>query len=81
MTDNRRYEGQERRRATITLTPDQLDAIADKAAAKAAEKAVEILQDRAFKVVGKTVLEKLFWLAGFAVIGTYLWLNAKGIVK
>jgi 3-methyladenine DNA glycosylase Tag len=59
------------------LTEEQIDHIAE----KAAEKAVEKLMDKGFKAVGKTVVEKLFWIVGVVSLGLYFWLQAKGIVK
>ena len=54
----------------IQLSDAQIDAIAEKAAEKAFQK---IYQD-----VGKSVLTKLTWMAGAAVIGIFMWLGNSG---
>tara|TARA_R110000822_G_scaffold133279_1_gene270581 strand:- start:1 stop:189 length:189 start_codon:yes stop_codon:yes gene_type:complete len=54
----------------VQLTDAQIDAIAEKAAEKAFQK---IYQD-----VGKSVLTKLTWMAGAAVIGIFMWLGGSG---
>jgi hypothetical protein len=54
----------------VQLTDAQIDAIAEKAAEKAFQK---IYQD-----VGKSVLTKLTWMAGAAVIGIFMWLGNSG---
>jgi|TARA_R110000737_G_scaffold103970_1_gene137121 hypothetical protein len=54
----------------IQLSDAQIDAIAEKAAEKAFNK---IYHD-----VGKSVLTKLTWMAGAAVIGIFMWLGGNG---
>jgi hypothetical protein len=51
------------------LTEAELDAIAERAAKKALESV--------YADVGRSVLRKLAWLAGVAVIGLALWLVGK----
>ena len=51
----------------VQLTDSQIDAIAEKAAEKAFEKI--------YQNVGKSVLTKLAWLAGAAVVGVFMWLG------
>lgn len=51
----------------IQLTDAQIDAIAEKAAEKAFQKI--------YQNVGKSVLTKMAWLAGAAVIGLFMWLG------
>ena len=51
----------------VQLTDAQIEAIAEKAAEKAFEKI--------YQNVGKSVLTKLAWLAGAAVIGVFMWLG------
>lgn len=65
------------RRHTITLTADQLDAIAE----AAADKAVSKITDNVYKQVGKGILNKLIWLLGAFGTGVYLWMASKGLVK
>mgnify|MGYP003632869976 CR=1 FL=1 len=47
----------------IKLTEAQIDAIVDKAV------------EKTFLEVGKSVLTKMAWLAGAAVIGLFMWLG------
>jgi len=54
----------------VQLTDAQIDAIAEKAAEKAFEKI--------YQNVGKSVLTKLAWLAGAAVVGLAMWLGGHG---
>lgn len=73
MTPPADYEGPERRREPH-LTEDQIEAIAS----RAAEKAVKKMTDDAFKAVGKTVVEKLFWIVGVLAVGMFAWMQATG---
>jgi len=52
----------------VQLTDAQIDAIAEKAAEKAFEKI--------YQNVGKSVLTRLAWLAGAAVLGLFMWLGS-----
>ncbi len=65
------------RHHTITLTADQLDAIAE----AAADKAVSKITDHVYKQVGKGILNKLIWILGALGTALYLWLGTKGLVK
>lgn len=68
----REYEGPERR-ATIILTEDQLDAVAERAAAKVLEK---------FHLeVGKLTVRAVMYLLGAAGIALAGWLGLEKIVK
>lgn len=58
------YTGPERRRE-VHLTEKQIEAIAERAASKAAAKVVE----QGYQAIGKNVIQKGFWLVGAAVIG------------
>jgi tetrahydromethanopterin S-methyltransferase subunit G len=51
----------------VKLTEVQIDAIVDKA--------VEKTFQRLYQEVGKSVLTKMAWLAGAAVIGLFMWLG------
>lgn len=51
----------------VQLTDAQIDAIAEKAAEKAFTKI--------YAEVGKSVLTKLAWLTGAAVVGLFIWLG------
>ncbi len=61
----------------VQLTETQFERIAE----RAAQLAVDKLMDQGFKAVGKTVVEKLFWIVGVLALGLYMWLQAKGLVK
>ena len=50
----------------IPLTDTQIEAIAERAA--------EVALNKVYADVGKSVLKKLAWLTGAAVIGLALWL-------
>ncbi|CAB4140244.1 hypothetical protein UFOVP669_18 [uncultured Caudovirales phage] len=58
----------------VTLTDDQIDAIAEKAAAVAVSK----MTDNIYREVGKSVLNKIYFLLGAMVVGLYLTGQAKG---
>ena len=51
----------------VKLTEAQIDAIVDKA--------VEKTFQRMYQQVGKSVLTKLTWMAGAAVVGVFMWLG------
>lgn len=51
----------------VKLTEAQIDAIVDKA--------VEKTFQRLYLEVGRSVLTKMAWLAGAAVIGLFMWLG------
>ena len=57
------------------------EAVLEKIAEKAAEKAVEKLTDHLYREVGKSVVEKLFYLIGVCVVALYLWLQHKGVIS
>ena len=58
-----------------------LEKIAERAAERAAEKALEKLTDHLYREVGKSVVEKLFYLIGVCVVALYLWLQHKGVIS
>jgi hypothetical protein len=59
-----------------TLTEEQIEEIAE----RAAERAMAKLTDHMYKQVGKSVVSKLFWIVGVISVGLYLWLKQKGLV-
>lgn len=65
------YQGPERRAATLPLTEEQLDAIAERAADRALEKV--------YAQIGKSVVTKLLWLVGASALALAAYL--KGIGK
>jgi hypothetical protein len=50
----------------VQLTDEQIEAIAERAA--------EVALNKVYTEVGKSVLKKLAWLTGAAVIGLAMWL-------
>ena len=50
----------------VQLTDEQIDIIAERAA--------EVALNKVYSEVGKSVLKKLAWLTGAAVIGLAMWL-------
>ncbi len=50
----------------IPLTDEQIEAIAERAA--------EVALNKVYTEVGKSVLKKLAWLTGAAVVGLAMWL-------
>lgn len=56
----------------IMLTDAQIEQIAERAADKAFE--------RVYTQVGKSVLTKLAWFLGAAVIGLSMWLSGHGVL-
>jgi len=50
----------------VSLTDEQIEHIAERAA--------EVALNKVYTEVGKTVLKKLAWLTGVAVIGLAMWL-------
>lgn len=54
----------------VQLTEAQIDAIVDRA--------VEKTFNRVYQEVGKSILTKLAWLTGAAVVGLFMWLGSNG---
>jgi hypothetical protein len=54
----------------LPLTDAQLELIAEKAAERALEKV--------YTEVGKSVLKKVAWITGVAIIGLFMWLASHG---
>lgn len=65
------------RRRPITLSEEQLDEIAE----RAAEKAISKLTDHVYLQVGRSVVNKLLWIIGAVFAGGYIWLHSKGYMK
>lgn len=59
-----------------TLTEEQIEEIAE----RAAERAMRKLTDHMYKQVGKSVVSKLFWIVGVISVGLYMWLKQKGVL-
>jgi hypothetical protein len=58
------------------LTEAQMEELAE----KAAQRAIEKLTSHVYQEVGRSVVSKLFYIAGACAIGGFLWLKAKGII-
>jgi hypothetical protein len=54
----------------VELTDEQIEHIAERAA--------EVALNKVYTEVGKSVLKKLAWLTGAAVIGLAMWLAGNG---
>lgn len=52
----------------VQLTDEQIEAIAERAA--------EVAFEKIYKEVGKTVLTRLAWMAGAAVVGLFMWFGS-----
>lgn len=63
------YDGPERR-ASYPLTEEQLEAIAERAAAKALEKV--------YASIGKSVISKFLWLVGSAALAALAYFKGVG---
>lgn len=59
------------------LSDEQMDLIAEKAAEKAVAKITAVV----YQNVGKSVIERLFWLVGALAVGAYFFLKSKGLIE
>jgi hypothetical protein len=57
-----------------SLTEEQIEVIAERAAVKAVEK----LTNGVYQSVGKTVISRLLYFVGAVAIAAWLWLNKQG---
>ena len=57
----------------VQLTDEQIEAIAERAA--------EVAFEKIYKEVGKSVLTRLAWMAGAAVVGLFMWVGAGHTTK
>lgn len=60
------------------LTPEQMEEIADKAAERAAVRAVELMTNKIYMEVGKSVIKKVTIIIGAAAVALSIWLYGKG---
>lgn len=60
------------------LTPEQIEEIADKAAEKAAVKAVELMTNKIYLEVGKSTIRRITTIIGVAAVALSIWLYGKG---
>jgi hypothetical protein len=54
----------------LPLTDEQIEHIAERAA--------QVALNKVYTEVGKSVLKKLSWITGAAVIGLFMWLGGHG---
>lgn len=54
----------------VHLTDEQIEHIAERAA--------EVALNKVYAEVGKSVLKKLAWITGAAVVGLFMWLGGHG---
>lgn len=64
-------------RRPITLSEEQLDEIAE----RAANRAINKLTDHVYLQVGRSVVNKLLWVIGAVFAGVYLWMHNKGLLN
>ena len=66
------YKGEERR-AHPTLSDDQIERIAERAA--------EVALERVYTQIGKSVVSKVLWIFGAAGLAVAAWMNGAGHFK
>ena len=66
------YKGEERR-AHPTLSDDQIERIAERAA--------EVALERVYTQIGKSVVSKVLWLLVAASLAVVAWMNGAGHLK
>ena len=76
MNKLKKGQGMEEEKKSI-VSDEQMEAIAEKAAEKAVLKITAVV----YQNVGKSVVERIFWLIGAIVVGAYFWLKSKGAVS
>jgi hypothetical protein len=64
-------------KVVFTLSDEDIDRIAE----KAAEKAVQIIKDDFYRDVGKTTINKFLWLVGAITIAVGVYMQQKGWMK
>lgn len=65
------------RRMAISLTDEEIEVIAEKAANKAVAKMTAMV----YQEVGRGVINKLLWVVGITAVGLYVFLQQKGVIK
>lgn len=68
------WDGRERRRCASLLTDEQIEDIAE----KVAEAALVKMQEAAYIKVGRSIIEKGFYIVGILFLGFIGWAKAKG---
>lgn len=57
----------------VSLTQDQIDEIAS----RAADKAIERITQQVYQQVGRSVINKLIWIVGSLSVAFYIWFSDK----
>ncbi len=60
-----------------SLTDDQIERIAE----RAAEKAVAKLTDHVYREVGRGVVQRFVWIVGALAVGLFIWAKSQGFIK
>lgn len=63
---------QERRHA-VSLTHEQIEEIAS----RAADKAIDRITQQVYQQIGRSVINKLMWIIGSLTVAAYIWFNDK----
>ena len=58
------------------ITEEDVERIAERAATKAVAK----ITDYVYIEVGKSVLKRILWLTGAAIVGVAAWMHSKGFI-
>ena len=74
------YSGPERRKSP-SITNEQLEQLVERAADRAAVKAVELIKTDFYRSVGKTVVDRVLWIAGALIVAGYVWAKSQGYIK
>lgn len=61
------------RRHSVSLTSEQIEEIA----CRAADKAVERITQQVYQQVGRSVISKLVWIVGSLSVALYIWFSDK----
>jgi len=63
------------------LSDEDIEALANAAAEKGAQKAIDELEKRIILHVGQTVLKKLLWMVGSVALAAAIWAVNAGWIK
>lgn len=62
---------EQERRQSVLLTHDQIEEIAS----RAADKAIDRITQQVYQQVGRSVINKLIWIAGSLSVAFYIWFS------
>ena len=60
-----------------SITDEEIELIAE----KAAEKAVAKMTTMVYREVGRTIVHRFFWIVGLSAVGLYVYLQQRGIIR